>query len=54
MKKYPSYTEFLKTPDTITDGMIDFQTGFGVHLLNCNGYPWLSTQLKKPKSKLNL
>jgi hypothetical protein len=44
MKKYYSYTKFLKTIDTITDGKTDFQIGLGVHLLNCNGYSWLPTQ----------
>ena len=44
MKKCPSYTEFLKTLNTITDGKIDFQIGLGVKLLKCSGYSWLSTQ----------
>jgi len=44
MKKYPSYNEFLKTTDTITDGKMDFQIGVGIDLLNYNGYSWLSTQ----------
>lgn len=38
MKNYPSYTEYLKTTDTVTDGKIDFQIGLGVKLLNYNGY----------------
>jgi len=44
MKKYPSYVEFLRTIGTITDGKTDFQIGLCIHLLNCNGYSWLSTQ----------
>jgi hypothetical protein len=28
MKKYPSYTEFLKISDTITDGKIRLSDGF--------------------------
>jgi hypothetical protein len=54
MKNYPSYTEFLKTIDTVTDGKIDFQIGLGVKLLNCNIYSWLSIQYKKSKSRPKL
>lgn len=54
MKKYPSYTEFLKTLDTITDGKIRLSDGFQRTLTELQWLFMTVNTVKKSKTKLKI